>query len=105
MRVLSRQTKDVLARPCQFPYFIFSQGGVCQDLSANRVSPGAGFGVTVRLPGLIEKVFVSPEFPSGVMPHLRQMVDAAGLTAQIGQPDLLKPPNRECDEAFKRTKI
>jgi hypothetical protein len=88
-----KEVRLIILQPAYTPYQT--------TVPANRVLPGTGFGVRVRLPDLIERVVVSPELPSWAVPPLQQVVDAAGLTTQIEQSDLLKPPNKECDEAFK----
>lgn len=61
-----------------------------------------GFGVPIRLSALIERIIVSPEFPPFGIASLQRDVDAAGLKIAVERSDLLKPPNRECDEALRR---
>ena len=78
------------------------------DIPGERLVPlernagDTGFGVPVRLSDLIERIVVSPEFPPFGIASLQRDVDAAGLKINVEKSDLLKPPNRGCDEALRR---
>ncbi|MGH9343796.1 MAG: hypothetical protein ACRD19_08550 [Terriglobia bacterium] len=71
------------------------------QVASERDAGAAGFGVPVSLADLIEKIIVSPEFPRCALSPLQQLVDAAGLEIKVEESDLLKPPSRECEDAFR----
>jgi len=72
-----------------------------RQIPHERVSWRTGFGVSADLPSLIERIVASPEYPSWAIAALQQVVRESGLTIQIEESDLLKPPNRECEEALQ----
>lgn len=67
-----------------------------------RVSWRSGFGVSIDLPNLIERIVVSPDYPSYGIPALQKAVDCAGVRIDVQSSDTLKPPNRECEEALQK---
>lgn len=78
------------------------------DIPGERVIPpernmeSTGFGVPVRLPELVERIVVSPEFPPFAITSLQKDVDSAGLKVSVEKSDLLKQPDKECEEALLR---
>jgi hypothetical protein len=88
-----REVRVVIFNPADIPYQT--------SVPTERCSGTVGFGVPVRLADLIDRIVVSPEFPPWAISPLRQIVGAAGLTTEIEQSDLLKPPNRESAERLE----
>lgn len=69
-------------------------------IPSERNAGSRGFGVPVSLANLVEKVVVSPDFSCSSIETLKHVVECAGLRIHVEKSDLLKPPNRECEEAL-----
>lgn len=62
------------------------------------IDPPHGLQVHVDLAELIERIFVSPHYPTWAIPALQKIVDDAGLAISVELSDLLRgPASSECE--------
>jgi hypothetical protein len=77
------------------------------DLPGQRLIPAernpgdTGFGLPVLLSDLIDKIVVSPGYPTECIAALQQDVDATDLKIRVEKSQLLNPPNKQCEEVLR----